>query len=325
MQRREFVTLLGGAAAALPLAARAQQPAMPVIGFLNGASALAYAPMVAAFRKGLEEIGYREGQNVAIEYRWAEGHYEQLSTLAADLVRRRVAVIFANGPAVGPAKAETASIPIVFSAGFDPVASGLVASLNRPGGNVTGASILDVELGTKRVALLHELVPAAGIMALLINPTNPSAEFMTTDHQAAANSLGLQLRILQAGTDRDFDKAFTTLSQLQVGALVIGNDPFFTSRSAELAALALRYGMPAAYNSRQFTFAGGLMSYGGSIIDAYRLAGAYTGRILKGEKAADLPVQQSTKVDFVINLRTAKLFGLTIPMTLQASADEVIE
>jgi putative ABC transport system substrate-binding protein len=195
MRRRGFITLLGGAVV-WPLAARAQQPAMPVVGFLNGASASAYAPMVAAFRKGLEEIGYREGQNVAIEYRWAEGHYEQLSTLAADLVRRRVAVIFANGPAVGPAKAETASIPIVFSAGFDPVAAGLVASLNRPGGNITGASILDVELGTKRLALLHELVPAATSMALLINPTNPSAEIMSTDHQAAANSLGVQLHIL---------------------------------------------------------------------------------------------------------------------------------
>jgi ABC-type uncharacterized transport system substrate-binding protein len=283
------------------------------------------APMAAAFRQGLGETGFVEGRNVAIEYRWAEGHYERLSTLAADLVRRQVAVIFANGPAVGTAKAATAMIPIVFSVGFDPVALGLVASLNRPGGNLTGASILDVELGMKRLALLHELVPAATIMALLVNPSNPGAETLSKDHQTAARALGLTLHVLHASTEREFDTVFATLIQLRAGALVIGNDPFFTSRSGELAALALRQSMPAVYNNREFTSAGGLMSYGGSIFDAYRLAGVYTGRILKGEKPADLPVQQSTKVELIINLKTAKTLGLTVPLTLQVAADKVIE
>ena len=323
--RREFITLLGGAAAAWPLAARAQQVAMPVIGFLNTRAPEQDAHLLAAFRQGLTENGYVEGRNVAIEYRWAEGHNARLPALAADLVRRQVTVIAANSQATVAAKAATSTIPIVFITGADPVQVGFITSLNRPGGNLTGVTSLDTELGPKRLQLLHELLPKAGTLAALVNPTFPGSGIQTRDLQTAASALGLELHISQASTERDINAVFANLNQLQASGLVIGNDPFFNSWSEQLGALALRHRMPAIYEFRTFVDAGGLISYGGSITDLYRLLGVYTGRILKGEKPADLPVQQATKVEMIINLRTAKTLGLTIPLPLIGRADEVIE
>ena len=325
MQRREFVTLLGASAAAWPLAARAQQATIPVVGFLNGASAWEFAHLAAAFRQGLSETGYVEGRNVLVEYRWAEGHYDRLPILVADLVRRQVAVIAANGPAAVAAKAATATIPIVFNTGVDPVELGLVASLNHPGGNLTGVTDLAQELGPKRLELLHELVPTATVVAVLVNPSYPGAEILLRDLQVAARTLALQIHVLHASNEREIDTAFASLVQLRAGALVIGPDSFFNSRSELLAALTVRHAVPAIFQYREFAAAGGLMSYGGSITDQYRLVGAYTGRILKGEKPADLPVQQSTKIELIINMKTAKTLGLTFPLTLLGRADAVIE
>jgi putative ABC transport system substrate-binding protein len=323
--RRDFITLLGGAAA-WPLAARAQQAAMPVVGFLNTRVPGADPHLLAAFRRGLKETGYVEGQNVAIEYRWAYNQYDRLPALAADLVRRQVTVIAAIGsPSAPAAKATTTTIPIVFIIGFDPVEVGLVTSLNRPGGNLTGVTVLGVELGSKRLELLHELAPTANIVAALVNPNTPAAETQSTDLQTAARSLGLKLHVLHASSERDFDTVFASLLQLGAGGLVVGNDTFFSTRSEQLAALALRHGVPAIFQYRQFVEAGGLMSYGGDLADNYRLTGVYTGRVLKGENPADLPVMQSTKVQLIINLKTARALGLTVPLSLLGRADEVIE
>jgi putative tryptophan/tyrosine transport system substrate-binding protein len=324
VKRREFITLLGGAAT-WPLAARAQQQ-MPVIGFLNGASPDGYAPYLAAFLQGLKEAGYVEGRNVAIEYRWAEGQYDRLPALVGDLVHRQVSVIAATStPANLVAKAATSTIPIVFTTASDPVQIGLVASMSRPGGNVTGVTQLNVELGPKLLELAHELVPTATLVALLVNPSNPSAETLTRNLQAAALTLGLKLHVLRASTEAEIDDVFTAFLHQRAGVLVIGTDAFFNSRTERLAALTVRHSVPAIYQYGEFTAAGGLMSYGGSITDSYRLAGGYTGRILMGEKPADLPVQQATKVELIINLKTAKALGLTVPLSLLGRADEVIE
>jgi ABC-type uncharacterized transport system substrate-binding protein len=324
MRRREFITLLGGTAAAWPLGARAQQP---VIGFLSSESPDLFASRLRAFRQGLSETGYVEGRDVAIEYRWAEDQNDRLPALADDLVRRQVTVITANGNAsVRAAKAATPTIPIVFRVAADPVEVGLVASLNRPGGNLTGVASLSAELGPKRLELLHELVPTATIIALVVNPANPTnAETNTKDLQAAARTLGLQLHVLHASTERDFDTVFATLVQLRARGLVIGSDIFFTIRSEQFAALARHHAMPTISAYRDFAAAGGLMSYGGSLTDQFRLVGVYTGRVLKGEKPADLPVQQATKVELILNLKTAKALGLTFPLSLLGRADEIIE
>jgi ABC-type uncharacterized transport system substrate-binding protein len=327
VRRREFIRLLGGAAAALPLAAYAQQPAMPVIGFLNSASGERFSRFVAAFHQGLSGTGFVEGRNVAVEYRWAEGRYDRLPGLAAELVQRQVKVIAATGgnPSALAAKAATATVPIVFNMGDDPVRAGVVASLNRPGGNLTGVSMLNTELQPKQLEVLHELVPSATVIGLLVNPGGPNAETVSTRLQAAAQTLGLRLHILQASADRDFDTVFANLGRLHAGALVIGPDPFFTSRLEHLAALSIRHSMPSIYSNLEFSVVGGLMSYGSSLTRVYRLVGIYVGRILKGEKPADLPVEQFGKIELVINLKTAKALGLEVPAALLARADEVIE
>jgi len=326
MRRREFVTLLGGAAA-WPLAARAQQAAMPVIGFLDPKSASASAHYVSAFRQGLKEGGYVEGQNIAIEFRWAEGRNDQLSTMAADLVRRQVAVIAAISPSAAlAAKSATTAIPVVFQSGSDPVEMGLVASLNRPGGTVTGIARLATELAPKLLELLHEAAPNADNIAFLMNPASFNAEVKTREAQAAAHSLGLkQLLVLTAGTATEIDSAFVTMAERRANALLIGQDVFFNNQVEQLAAMALRNKVPAIYSLREFAAAGGLMSYGASLADQYRLVGVYVGRILKGEKPGDLPVQQATKVELIVNLKTANALGLSVPVPLLGRADEVIE
>jgi putative ABC transport system substrate-binding protein len=326
LKRREFITLVGGAAMAWPLAARAQRPGKPVIGFLGAQTPELFAGRLRAFRQGLTESGYIEGRNVAVEYRWAQGQDDRLPALAADLVRRQVAVIATSSTSSSvAAMAATKTIPIVFGVSSDPVELGLVESLNRPGGNATGSTNLGVEAGPKRLELLHELLPTAKVMAFLIHPANPGAESQTNEHQRAARTLGLQLHVLRASTEADIDSVFATLTQFGIEALVIGPDNFFNTRSQQLATLALRYRVPAIFNDQPFAAAGGLMSYGASITDQYRLTGLYAGRILKGEKPADLPVQQSTKVELVINLKTAQALGIRMPPTLLARAAEVIE
>jgi putative ABC transport system substrate-binding protein len=327
MRRREFMALLSGAAAAWPLVARAQQPAMPVIGFVGFESADQYAVLLRAFRLGLKATGFAEGQNVAIEYRWTEGHNDKLPALAGELAARQVAVIVAaTTPSVLAAKAATKTIPIVFFTAGDPIDLGLVASLSRPEGNLTGATTLTLEVGPKLLQLMHEMVPKATALALLINPTSPNlAEAQSRDLQAAARSQALQLHVLRASTEQDFETAFASMAQLQAGGLVISSDSFFFSRSAQLAKLAIRHRVPTIFGFREFVTAGGLMSYGGSLTESFRWVGVYTARILKGEKPASLPVQQSTKIELFINLKTAGALGLEVPPTLLTRADDVIE
>jgi putative tryptophan/tyrosine transport system substrate-binding protein len=326
MRRREFITLVGGSVAAWPLAARAQQANVPVIGFLNSGTATAYAPFAAAFRQGLSEAGYVEGRNVAIEYRWAEGHYERLTALADDLIRRQVTVIAATStPAALAAKAATSTIPIVFTAGVDPITAGLVGSLNRPSGNLTGVNNYLSALWGKRLELLQQLVPNAAVSGMLVNPNFPDAESQAKDVTEGARIIGQQVHIVNASSESDIDSAFATLVQLRVGALLVASDVFFTSHRDQIVALAARHALPTIYAVREFVFAGGLMIYAPDLRDGYRQAGIYVGQILKGAKPSDLPVVQPTKFDFVINLRTAKALGLQIPDRLLALADEVIE
>jgi putative ABC transport system substrate-binding protein len=326
VRRRDFITLFGGGAAAWPFATRAQQPGLPVVGFLGSPSAEEWVPFVAAFQLGLKETGYVEGDSVSVEYRWANGQYDRLPGLAVDLVRREVAVILAAGspaPALA-AKAATATIPIVFANGADPIQFGLVASLNRPGGNVTGINFLVADLGEKELGLIHELAPNVAV-AVMINPNNPNAESIRSAASNAARSRALPLQVLKAGTTEEIDTAFAKLVEQQLGALLVAADAFFLGRRKQFVALAERYRIPAIYYMREFVSAGGLMSYGTNISDAYRRAGVYTGKILKGARPADLPVEQSTKFEFVLNLKTAKALGLTVPDKLLALADDVIE
>jgi putative ABC transport system substrate-binding protein len=329
MNRREFIALLGGAAAPTilwPITARAQRQ-MPVVGYLGAESPGAFASRVRAFRQGLGEAGYAEGRNVAIEFRWAGGQHDRLPALAADLVARRVAVIIAPGgaPAALAAKSATTTIPIVFEMGADPIALGLVESLSRPGGNLTGIASLNVELGPKRLEILHELVPNVVDVAVMVNPTSPTTASQLRNLQAAAPPLGLKLNVLQASAETDFQPAFEALLRLRAGGLVVASDTFFATRGEQLAALTIRHAVPAIHQSRDFAIAGGLMSYGGSFVESHRQAGVYTGRMLKGDKPADLPVQQVTKVELFINLNTAKALGFTFPLSLLGRADEVIE
>jgi putative tryptophan/tyrosine transport system substrate-binding protein len=325
--RRQFISTLGGAAVALPLAARAQQQVLPVIGFVNAASPRTYTRQVSAFLKGLSEAGYVDGNNVVIEYLWAEDRNDRLPAMVADLIHSKVAVIAATStPAALAAKAAATTIPIVFETGADPVRLGLVANLNRPGGNVTGVTQLTQEVAPKLLEMLHELIPSAHVMALLVNPADPAlAESTARDLLAPAHSLGLELQVLNASSERDFEGVFAKLTEMRAGALVIGGEALFSSHSEQLAVLATRHGVAAVYKGREFAAAGGLMSYGSDIADSYRLAGNYTGRILKGDKPADLPVQEATKIELIINLKTAKALGITIPLPLQGRADELIE
>ena len=316
--------MLIGVAVGWPLTARAQQTAMPLIGFLNSTSPGPHAPMVAAFRQGLGETGYVEGRNLAIEYRWAEGQYDRLPALAADLIRRQVSVLAATSSPAALAVPIT-KIPIVFTTGNDPVKLGLVSSLNRPGGNITGSTFFNNTLGPKRLQILRELAPNADVIAMLVNPSNPNTESDTVQMQLAARSLGVQVVVVPASNERDFDAAFARLGEQRVAALIVNSDPFFYSQRGVLTALAARHALPAIYEVREFPAAGGLMSYGTSLPDAYRQAGVYVGRILRGESAGDLPIHQPVKFEFVINMKTAKALGLTVPNSMQLLADEVIE
>ena len=326
MRRREFITLLGGAASAWPLAARAQQPAMPVVGFVNPASPGGSYPPLPAFLKGLGETGFVEGRNVAIEYRWAEGHYERLPALIGDLVQHKVSVIAATGtPAAVAAKTATATIPIVFEMGSDPVELGFVASLSQPGGNMTGVTNFTVELGSKQLGLLHELVPRTTTIAALFNPNFAGTEKLLRDAEAASRVLGLQLVVLKASTEEEIETVFATMALQGAGALFVGVDAFFAARRDQIVALAARNKLPAIYGLRDFAVSGGLMSYGTDFAEAYHQAGIYAGRILRGEKPADLPVQRSTKFEFVINFKTARTLGIEVPNSMQLLATEVIE
>jgi len=325
MDRRTFIGCVAGGILAVPLASRAQTSSMPVIGFLSGQSPGSWAPYVAAFRNGLTETGYVEGKNVTIEFRWAEGHYDRLPALVAELIRRQVAVVVAGGGGAREAKTATVTIPIVFTTGNDPVENGLVTSLAHPGGNATGVSFVPTELAAKRLELLHQLVPKVAAIAMVVNPVTTYAEPRARKVQEAARSFGLQLHVLNARTEQEIDAAFATLVKLRAGALLVDSDPFFNGRRDQFVALAARYAVPAIYDGREYVDAGGLMSYGGSITEVYRLAGIYTGKILKGAKPADLPILQPTKVDLVINLKTAKSLGISIPQSLLLRANEVIQ